>query len=89
MGADDAGCGGGGVLRSVVLVFSSWGGCCCGGCDFCDADARRVCCEDGVWWREFCEFGEDGLFEGGDLGDGFDYHVDCRFRGGGRGGEEI
>lgn len=66
VGADDA--GGGGEVGGVVL----WGR---GGGDFGDGYGGGVRGEDGVGGADLGELGEDGGFERGDLGDGFDDEV--------------
>lgn len=48
----------------------------CGGGDLGYGDGGGVSGEDGVGGTDGGEVGEDGVFEGGDLGHGFDYEVD-------------
>ena len=56
--------------------------------DFGDGDARGVGGEDGVRGADLCELAEDGGFQRGDLGDGFDHEVYVREGGEVRGGME-
>ena len=73
MRAHNPGCGAE-ILRVIV------GGCSSG--DFCDGDGGRVGGKDGMGGGDGGELFEDGEFEGGNLGHGFDDEV-----GSGEGGE--
>jgi len=47
----------------------------CGGCDAGYGDGGCVCGEDGMRRTDLGQGREDGEFQGGDLGHGFDYEI--------------